>query len=79
MDIPAPAHPGSALRTAAHWPAAVACGLQAAAWWLRRRATRCSVLSAVGVGLAFALAVYVAQAGSVLNWMTGILAWFGTS
>ena len=33
------------------WPRAVSFGLQAAAWWLRRRAGRCSVLAALSVGL----------------------------
>ena len=40
------------------WPAAVAAGLQAAAWWLRRQAGRCSLVMASGIGLLTALGAY---------------------
>ena len=40
------------------WPAAVAAGLQAAAWWLRRQAGRCSLVVASGIGLLTALGAY---------------------
>jgi hypothetical protein len=41
------------------WCQAVAVGLQASAWWLRRCTGRFTLLSAVGVGVASALVAYV--------------------
>jgi hypothetical protein len=41
------------------WPEALVVGLHAAAWWLRRRIGRRPLLTAVGAGLATALATYL--------------------
>jgi hypothetical protein len=41
------------------WVRATAAGCTAVAWWLRRRTTRVSLLSALGVGLAAGFAVLV--------------------
>ncbi len=54
-DSPAPS-PSAGRR----WGLALAVGCQATAWWLRREAGRFTTLKALGVGLASALAAYVA-------------------
>jgi hypothetical protein len=53
------------------WGVALAAGLKAAAWWLGRRPSRSSVLTAVGVGLATGIAALV---GSPLAAAVGIAA-----
>ncbi len=45
------------------WLQAVANGLQAAGWWLRRRAEQCSFLAALSIGIACSVATLVAGPG----------------
>jgi hypothetical protein len=63
----------------ARWSHALAAGLEAAAWWLRRRASGAPVLAAVGAGLAVGLlsftggpllAAVLGLAGSALGLMS---------
>src|SRR4051794_34581460 len=51
-----PAPPAAAKPREGRWPRALAAGCRAAAWWLGRRPGPLSVLAALGVGLAAALA-----------------------
>jgi hypothetical protein len=51
---------------AARWSQAVSAGCRAAAWWLRRQAGRCPLRTSVVLGVAVALAAFVA--GPVLTW-----------
>jgi hypothetical protein len=52
------------------WAHALVAGLQAAAWWFRRHTGRSAFLTALGVGLAAALAAYVS--GPVLLTAAGL-------
>jgi hypothetical protein len=54
---PAPAQPPKPRPR--QWGVALAAGLKAAAWWLGRRPSRSTVLTAVGVGLATGIAALV--------------------
>jgi len=46
---------------ASRWPRAIAIGFQAAAWWLRRQASRFPVVTTLGIGLAASVAAYAAS------------------
>jgi hypothetical protein len=50
---------------AERWGRALAAGLQAAAWWLRRHPGRASILAAVSVGVAASLAVLAGHLSGV--------------
>jgi hypothetical protein len=52
----------------ARWCRALSAGLQAAAWWLRRRATGLSLVTAVGVAAAVTLAGYAGGPLALAGW-----------
>ena len=58
---------GIDLSPPAHRSRALALGLQAAAWWLRRRAAQCPVRSALGLGAAATLVAYLAGPAVALS------------
>jgi len=58
--VPEARQPESAPQ-ASCWPRALAIGFQAAAWWLRRQASRFPVTTTLGVGLAASVAAYAAS------------------
>lgn len=58
---------------AGRWGRAVAAGLRAAAWWLRRHPDRVSLLAALGVGAVAGLAVFAGPVSGVASLMMSAL------
>lgn len=65
-----PDQPDQPLRQEAlrsRWIRAVAAGVEACAWWLRRQTARCSLLTALSLGAASTAAAFVAGPGLVAS------------